>query len=82
MTDVLKKVALVVSRSLEASNAKFDVSALTYETANQSSDSANVKVSGKLTIVSAAGTSRSGEFPVMTLQMKNESGWKVCGMSR
>ena len=32
VTDVLKKVALVVNRSSEASNAKFDVSALTYET--------------------------------------------------
>ncbi len=67
--------------ALAASNAKIDVSGLTYAVANQSGDSADVKVSGQIT-TTVAGTSNATDFPPVTLKMKNESGWKVCGMAQ
>ncbi|MEO8613143.1 MAG: hypothetical protein ABI690_34950 [Chloroflexota bacterium] len=67
--------------ALEISGAKFDVSGFKYETANQSGDTADVSVSGKYITVSAAGTSTTADFPTLTLTMKNEGGWKICGLT-
>lgn len=76
--DALKQAVESSKSALAASNAKIDVSGLKYETANQSGDSADVKVSGKLKMT-VAGNTQETDFPAMTLKMKNESGWKVCG---
>ncbi len=70
-----------VKAALEASGAKFDVSGFKYDTANQSGDAADVSVTGKFTTVSAAGTSTTSDFPALTLTMKNDSGWKMCGLT-
>jgi hypothetical protein len=70
-----------VTATLNASKAKFDVSGLKYETANLSGDSADVSVTGKVTTISAAGTSTSSDFPSLTLTMKNDNGWKICGLT-
>lgn len=70
-----------ITGALAASHAKFDLSGLNYKTANQSGDSADVSVSGKITTTSAAGTSTTSDFPALTLAMKNDGGWKICGLT-
>src|SRR5215467_6061456 len=62
--------------ALTTGGAKIDLSGLKYEAANQSGDTADVKVSGKLK-TTVSGTSTDTDFPAITLKMKNESGWKV-----
>ncbi len=79
--DAIKQSVDSSKSALAASNAKIDVSGLKYDVANQSGDSADVKVSGKIT-TTVAGTSTDTDFPPLTLKMKNESGWKVCGMAQ
>jgi len=79
-TAPLKQMGDALSASLSASGAKVDTSGLTYETANQTTDSADVKVSGKVTTTTKAGTSTVSNLPTQTLKMKNDNGWKVCGM--
>jgi ketosteroid isomerase-like protein len=76
------KAALDQSKqAITASGAKIDVSGLKYEAANQSGDSADVKVSGKLKMT-VAGTTNEVDYTALTLKMKNEDGgWKVCGMT-
>ena len=65
----------------KASGATIDVSGLKYEVANQSGDTANVKVSGKMKMT-VAGATNEADYTPLTVQLKNESGaWKVCGMS-
>jgi len=76
--DSIKQSVESSKSALAASKASIDVSGLKYETANQSGDSADVKVSGKIK-TTVAGTSQETDFPPITLKMKNESGWKVCG---
>ncbi len=80
-TQALQQFGGVITGSLEASKATFDVSALTYETANQTADSADVNITGKITTVSKAGTSTTADFPALSLKMTNDSGWKVCSMN-
>ena len=79
-TDPLKKMGNALSASITASHAKVDTSGLTYETASQSGDSADVKVSGKVKATLPSGTSTESNLPTQTLKMKNDNGWKVCGM--
>ncbi|MBX3083353.1 MAG: hypothetical protein KF716_17100 [Anaerolineae bacterium] len=68
-------------QALTASGAKIDVSGLKYDVANQSGDSADVKVSGKIKMT-VAGTTNEADYTPLTLNMKNEGGsWKVCGMT-
>jgi hypothetical protein len=76
--DALKQAVESSKSAMAASKATIDVSGLKYETANQSGDSADVKVSGKLKM-SVAGNAQETDFPAITLKMKNENGWKVCG---
>jgi hypothetical protein len=76
--DDFKKGMDTIKSSLTASGATIDVSGLKFETANQSGDSADVKVSGKMKLT-ASGTSMDQDFPATTIKMKNEGGWKVCG---
>jgi len=76
--DGIKQGVEASKKQLAAANTKIDVSGLKYETANQSGDSADVKVSGKIKMTTA-GNSMESDFPAVTLKMKNESGWKVCG---
>jgi hypothetical protein len=80
VTDGLKQMAAAVSAGIAAGGVKVDTSGLTFETANQTGDSADVKVSGNVKSASAAGTSSEHVFPAQTLKMKNDNGWKVCGM--
>jgi len=79
-TDPLKKMGNALSASITGSGAKVDTAGLTYETANQTGDSADVKVSGKVKTTTTAGTSSETNLPTQTLKMKNDNGWKVCGM--
>jgi hypothetical protein len=79
-TDPLKKMGNALSASITGSGAKVDTAGLTYETANQTGDSADVKVSGKIKTTTTAGTSTESNLPTQTLKMKNDNGWKVCGM--
>ena len=64
--------------ALSASGAKIDTSGLKYDVSNQSGDSADVKVSGKLKST-VSGNSTDMDFPAVTVKMKNEDGWKYCG---
>ena len=82
VTDGLKQMAAAVSAGITAGGVKVDTSGLTYETANQTGDSADVKVSGNVKSASAAGTSSEHAFPAQILTMKNDNGWKVCGMGK
>jgi hypothetical protein len=77
--DAVKQSVDAFKASMAASKASIDVSGLKYEAANQSGDSADVKVSGQIK-TTVAGNSTNVDFPAVTLKMKNESGWKVCGM--
>jgi maltose-binding protein MalE len=79
--DAIKQGVDASKSAMAASKATIDVSGLKYEVANQSGDAADVKVSGKLK-TTVAGTSTDTDFPPVTLKMKNESGWKVCGMGQ
>ncbi len=79
-TDPLKKMGNALSASITGIGAKVDTAGLTYETANQTGDSADVKVSGKVKTTTTAGTSTESNLPTQTLKMKNDNGWKVCGM--
>ncbi len=81
VTDGLKKMGDAVRAGIASGGIKVDTSGLTFETANQTGDSADVKISGKVKSASAAGTSSEHVFPAQILKMKNENGWKVCGMS-
>ena len=74
----MKQGMTTIKNSLAASGAKIDTSGLKFEAANQSGDTADVKVSGKLK-TTVGGNSVDSDFPAATLKMKNESGWKVCG---
>lgn len=76
------KAAMDQSKAaLTASGAKIDVSGLTYTTANQNGDSADVKVAGKIKMT-VAGATNEADYTPITIQMKNEGGaWKVCGMT-
>jgi hypothetical protein len=76
--DAIKQGVEASKKQMAAANTKIDVSGLKYETANQSGDSADVKVSGKIKMT-ASGNAMETDFPAVTLKMKNESGWKVCG---
>lgn len=80
MTAKLKQMGDAVAAGIAAGNVKIDMAGLTYETANQTSDSADVNVSGQIVTTSAAGTAKASDFPPQTLKMKNDNGWKVCGM--
>ena len=80
VTNGLKQMGDAVAAGITSSGAKVDTSGLTYETANQTGNTADVKVSGKVKTVSAAGTSSAHDFPPQTLKMKKDNGWKVCGM--
>jgi hypothetical protein len=82
VTAGLKQMGNAVSAGIAAGNVKIDMSGLTYETANQTSDSADVKVSGQIMTTSAAGTAKASDFPPQILKMKNDNGWKVCGMGK
>ncbi len=79
--DAIKQSVTASKSALAASNASIDVSGLKYDVANQSGDSADVKVSGKIK-TTVGGASNDTDFPAITLKMKNESGWKVCGMAQ
>src|SRR5687767_11882332 len=46
--DAIKQGVDASKKAMEAAKATFDVSGLKYETANQSGDTADVKVSGKI----------------------------------
>lgn len=76
------KAAMDQSKAaLTASGATIDVSGLTYTVANQSGDSADVKVAGKIKMT-VSGASNEVDYTPITVQMKNEGGtWKVCGMT-
>jgi hypothetical protein len=78
--DAIKQGAEASKKQMAAANAKIDVSGLKYEAANQSGDTADVKVSGKIK-TTVSGTSTEADFPPVTLKLKNESGWKVCGVT-
>ena len=81
VTDGLKQMDAAVSAGIASGGFKVDTSGLTFETANQTGDSADVKIRGTVKSTSAAGTSSDHVFPAQTLKMKNDNGWKVCGMS-
>lgn len=66
------------AKTITSSGAKIDTSGLKYDVSNQSGDSADVKVSGKLK-TTVSGVSTDTDFPAVTVKMKNESGWKFCG---
>ena len=76
--DGIKQGMNTLKTSLTASGAKIDTSGLTYAVSNQSGDSADVKVSGKLK-TTVSGQSVESDYPAATIKLKNESGWKVCG---
>lgn len=77
--DAIKQGVEASKKQMEAVKATIDVSGLKYETANQSGDAADVKVSGKIK-TTVSGVATEADMPAVTLKMKNESGWKVCGM--
>lgn len=60
------------------SGTTLDLSSLTFTTQNESGDTADVAVSGKLKITINGATTEI-DYPVPLLKMKNENGWKVCG---
>jgi hypothetical protein len=77
--DAFKKGMESMKAGFAASGGTVDVSGLKFETANQTGDSADVKVTGKIK-VSAGGQSMEQDFPPnVVVKMKNEGGWKVCG---
>ncbi len=59
-------------------NASLDLSGLTFTTQNQNGDTAEVVVAGTMK-VTANNSTQDVPFPSQTINMKNESGWKVCG---
>ena len=77
----IKQGMNTIKTSLSASGATIDVSGLTYTVANQTSDTADVKVAGTLKMT-VGGNSSDAPFQAMTVKTKNESGWKVCGMGQ
>ncbi len=58
-SDPLKKMGNALSASITGSGAKDDTAGLTYETANQTGDSAGVKVSGKVKATLPSGLRQS-----------------------
>lgn len=60
-----------------ASGAEVDVSGLTFTAQNESGDTAEVVVAGKIKIT-IAGVEQDVDFPSQTIPMRNENGWKVC----
>jgi hypothetical protein len=76
--DAFKQGMDSMKTTLTASGATIDIAGLKFEAANQSGDSADVKVSGKMKIT-VSGASTEQDFPPSTIKMKNEGGWKVCG---
>lgn len=64
--------------SMAASGGSIDVGGLTFTTQNESGDSAEVVVAGKIK-VDIGGTAQETDFPPSTIKMKNENGWKLCG---
>lgn len=69
-----------VKAAFAQANATIDFSGLTYTVQNESGDSAEVVVGGKLK-VSVANVNQESDFPSTTYTMKNENGWKVCGVN-
>lgn len=67
-----------VKNTYAQTGATLDLSGLTFTTKNESGDTADVEVAGKLK-VTVSGTSTDVDYPTSTIKMKNESGWKVCG---
>jgi ABC-type phosphate/phosphonate transport system substrate-binding protein len=67
-----------MKQTYAASGAKLDISGLTFTSQNESGDSAEVVVSGKIK-VEIGGNSQELDYPQSTIKMKNENGWKVCG---
>ncbi len=64
---------------LAASGAKISTDGLKFDACSPTGDTAQVKVSGKLT-TTVSGVSTDTDYPGVTINMKNESGsWKVCG---
>jgi hypothetical protein len=80
-SDAFKQAASASKSALAASGTTVDVSGLTFTVANQTSDSADVTVAGKLKIT-VGGNSTDTDFPAQKVKTKNENGWKVCGISQ
>ncbi len=56
-----------------------DPSSIEYTLLNQSGDSAEVGMSGQVNVhIAATDTDMSIDFPELTLQLRDENGWKIC----
>ena len=67
-----------MKQTYAASGAKIDLGGLTFTSQNESGDTAEVVVAGKIK-VEISGNSQELDYPQSTIKMKNENGWKVCG---
>jgi hypothetical protein len=79
-TAALKQGLDAAKAAMAAAKTKVDISGLKFDASNQTGDAADVKVSGKLK-TTVGGNSIDTDYPAITLKMKNQSGWKVCGAS-
>jgi hypothetical protein len=76
------KQGLVQLTNTLQGKATIDGSGLKFKTSSQSGNSAQVKLTGKFTLIVPGHTDATLQFSETTINMKNEGGsWKVCGAS-